>query len=284
MDAGSAQNQQIAENFANLQKGSMTGSEAWAQGYAPGYADPTGKTVNPFLEKQKEGAEKFNAVWDKYGQIGDIPLLNLPGAGGTSYNPNQPSAWPGSPMGLPLSPYTTTLPDGTQRGLTPQEQYLVQARQEALKDLFGTASRDPQTGVYNYEDRGGYADVLPLTFGTPYQEGNIAPFLAMDPGTGVQNAAQFATEGERYTMDQIDSLLGQVKSLGEASPFEAASIAADLDQYLRSEEQRLTQSGNEADKEAAKYLNGVKAKTQDLKKWLRQNPQVGSVATVLQGA
>jgi len=279
-EAGVSQNEQIGQTFNELRNTPMTGTQAAQQGLAENYS-------NPILQKQNEGRGKFDEIMgsQKYTGIADIPLMGA----GVDWNTGSPSN------------YAVTNPDGSKRALSVPEKQLVEQRQKELMDSFGSieaftpfeAARDAERRAVgqpawydgmdsgSYENRGQYGDVLPLRFGDPYTEGNVNDFLTMNPGSGTPNVQQFASEDQRYSIGQIDSLLGQVKSLGETSPFEAASIAVDLDQYLRSEEQRLNASGNASDAEAQKYLSGLKVPINDLKKWLNQNPQVGAIATVL---
>jgi hypothetical protein len=161
--------------------------------------------------------------------------------------------------------YRKVVPDKTTRSL-------LYERQKELEKAFS-----PKTKAL-----GEYGTTNPLYYGDNYESLDTRNYMGFDPGTS-PSRENVSSDVQKTQYNRISDLMGSLDSIGEAEPFRAAKIYAEVGKYLDDEEKNLEAKGeklSEQDKEWRQMVKGARKKYKKAKS--KPYAQIGGIiATVL---
>lgn len=243
MDQAQVEQQAIRDAFARYQNtGDINALE------------PTGFDTaqfnTPIAQRTQEASRLYDQILSEFADLQGKPTLGL----GISDHGKETLV---TPEGRSLATQYVAHGD-----ITPEERRLVE-RQIALRDLF----RPGQEGAE-------FSDVLPSQFAGSKEEAifkspDTRPFVRAIGLERTPTMANVSTEEQKNTINRVNEILGSLDRIDNVDPFQAATIAADLDGFISEEEQALRQHKESTDKEMkdwANFVHGVRKRYRKAKR------------------
>jgi hypothetical protein len=152
---------------------------------------------------------------------------------------------------------------------------LLYERQQALEKQFdpGTSRAFSKTA-----GPGEYSTYNPLYGGEGFDAADPAKYLGFDPGTR-PSRENLSSEEQKAHFNNIQDIMGNLDTIGEAEPFRAAEIFGEIDKYLEDENAALEAKGEELSKSQKEWYAKVKKARKAARKAKREKEyaKIGAV-------
>lgn len=241
--------------------------KAQGEGYTSGF-DPGGFETEAF--KTSQGAEAAKqAIMDKYPTLKGIPEgeLGVDNKGRSTY---------------------TVKGEDFRKAMTTEQAVEFKKRQGELEEAFSSQRGVPFPGGRTSGDYFGTPTgqqvTDPLYFGEQFQGPQVQGYLNFDPGFK-PSRGNVSTEEQRSQFNNINDLLGDLDRIAEdENVYKAATIGANIKQYLEDEATALEAQVETLDQQGKEWFNQVKKLRKDYRKaekkaeWGKIGAVVGGVA------
>lgn len=218
-----------------------------------GGLEAEGDTTDPsaFLSPIRAGGDAADALREeimaKYPELAGIDPLGR----GLSGSGRGTLTYTGEGRGGQEVDYRSLYDKGTRGELATRQKELEQA----FDPLLMAQGRGAEGAAYN-----------PLYGGKGFESPEITDYLGFDPGMKPARG-NIATEDQRTQFNNIQDMLGNLDRITEAqSPFQAAIVGAQIDQYLTDEEEAFESQKGQLSDDALQWKKQVKKLRKDYKK------------------
>jgi hypothetical protein len=230
------------------------------QSLAAGGFDPSVFNTET-AQRTQEASDLYDKIINQYANIAGTPTLDL------GINPSGKETFVDE-SGKALA----TRGIGNQ-GLSQDEADLVR-RERALREHF-LPSR-------------AFGDVLPLYFGGAtkdealFQQPDARPFVRAIGLERTPTMENVSTSEQRDIINRVNEIMGSLDRLDDVDPFQAATIAADMEGFLAEEERALNQKKDESmegHKKWSEFVKGTRSKYRRMKRKAKWG-QIASAAGI----
>ena len=142
--------------------------------------------------------------------------------------------------------------------LKPKERILFRKRQQEMEKRFDPKRGQARLGGRTPQEESRLAQLSPLYHGGQFKPPSLQKFITWDPGVA-PSRGNVSTDQQRNQYNRINDLLGNLDRIEKSeSPFRAGRVAADVERYLKDEEESLEAHRGTLDEQGRQWRNQVK--------------------------